>query len=112
MNKGLLYDMEFCTGCFSCTVACKQEHGYDADIWGMKVLEQIYTFPNGHVQVDNVPFPTKLCDLCVDRISSGEDDKPACVKACQAGIVYYGEAEELLEKSKELKRPAIWIHSK
>jgi Fe-S-cluster-containing dehydrogenase component len=109
MSKGLLYDMEYCTGCFSCTVACKQEHGFDADTWGKKVVEQIYTLPDGRVQVDNVPFPTKLCDLCAARISSGEDDRPACVKACQGSIIYYGEAEELLEKAKELVRPVLWI---
>ena len=111
MRKGLLYDMEYCTGCFACTVACKQEHGYDADTWGKKVIEQIYTFPNGHVQIDNVPFPTKLCDLCAERISSGEDDKPACVKACQCGIIYYGEADELVALIDKLglKRPVLWI---
>ena len=111
MSKGLLYDMEYCTGCFACTVACKQEHGFDAGTWGKKVLEQIYAFPDGHVQIDNVPFPTKLCDLCAERIASGEDDKPACVKACQASIIYYGEAETLLEKSKELDRPVLWLHN-
>lgn len=111
MSKGLLYDMEYCTGCFSCTVACKQEHGYDADTWGKKVIEQIYTFPNGHVQVDNVPFPTRLCDLCAERIASGEDDKPACVKACQGSIIYYGETGELVEKMKDLKRPVLWVHN-
>ena len=108
MSKGLLFDVEYCTGCFSCTVACKQENGFDADTWGKKVIEQIYTFPNGHVQVDNVPFPTRLCDLCGERISSGEDVRPACVKACQAGIIYYGEISELVEKMKELKRPVLW----
>ena len=108
MSKGLLYDMEYCTGCFACTVACKQENGYDADTWGKKVIEQIYTFPDGHVQVDNVPFPTKLCNHCTKRISSGEDDQPACVKACQAAIIYYGEIDDLVMKMKELKRPVLW----
>lgn len=108
MTKGLLYDMEYCTGCFACTVACKQENGFDADTWGKKVIEQIYTFPNGHVQVDNVPFPTKLCNYCAKRISSGEDDQPACVKACQSSIIYYGEIDELVKKMKELKRPVLW----
>jgi len=111
MSKALLYDMEYCTGCFACTVACKQEHGYDADTWGKKVLEQIYTFPNGHVQIDNVPFPTRLCDLCHERIASGEDDKPACVKACQGSIIYYGETEEMVKKAAELVRPVLWIHN-
>jgi Fe-S-cluster-containing dehydrogenase component len=108
MSKGLLYDMEFCTGCFACTVACKQENDFDADTWGKKVIEQIYTLPNGRVQIDNVPFPTKLCNHCNPRISSGEDDQPACVKACQAAIIYYGEIGELVEKMKELKRPVLW----
>ena len=109
MSKGLLYDLEYCTGCFACTVACKQEHGFDADTWGKRVIEQIYTHPDGRVQVDNVPFPTALCDLCSDRIASGEDDKPACAKACQTGITFYGEVGDLVEKMKTLKRPVLWV---
>jgi len=111
MSKGLLYDIEFCTGCFACTVACKQEKGYEAETWGMRVIEQIYKLPAGHIQVDNVPFPTKLCDLCDGRIESGEDVRPACAKACQAGIIYYGEAEELLEIAKGMKRPVLWLRN-
>ena len=111
MNKALLFEMEYCTGCFACTVACKQEHGFDADTWGIKVIEQVYKHGDGHVQVDNVPFPTKLCDLCSERVSSGEDDKPACAKACQASIIYYGEPGELLEKAKGLTRPVLWLRN-
>ena len=111
-NKGLLFDMEYCTGCFACTVACKQENQFDADTWGIKMLEQIYTYPNGHVQVDNVPFPTNLCNMCHDRIAKGIDDKPACVKACQGSIIYYGTAEELVDKMSELKRPMLYINNK
>ena len=112
MAKGLLFDVEYCTGCFACTVACKQENGYDANTWGIKILEQIYTYPNGHVQVDNVPFPTNLCTMCAKRISSGFDDKPSCVKHCTTGIIYYGEEFELLVKSKELKRPMLYMNNK
>ena len=84
-KKGLLFDVEYCTGCFACTVACKQENGYDADTWGIKVIEQIYTSPDGHVQIDNVPFPTTLCTMCAERIASGFDNKPSCVKHCDSG---------------------------
>lgn len=28
MRNGLLIDYEFCTGCQSCEIACKQEHGF------------------------------------------------------------------------------------
>lgn len=110
--KGLLFDTEYCTGCFSCTVACKQENGYDADTWGIKVIEEIYTYPDGHVQVDYVPWPTNLCTLCTGRIASGEDTRPACVKACQAAIIYYGDETELTEQAKELKRPMLYFNNK
>ncbi len=106
-RKGLLFDMEYCTGCFACTVACKQENGYDADTWGIKIIEQIYTRPDGHVQIDNVPFVTENCTMCAARIASGFDDKPSCVKHCQGSIIYYGTEEELTAKMKDLKRPLL-----
>ena len=37
---GLLFDIDSCVGCNACTVACKQEHGYDEDTWGIKVTER------------------------------------------------------------------------
>jgi anaerobic dimethyl sulfoxide reductase subunit B (iron-sulfur subunit) len=36
---GLLFDINYCTGCQACTVACKQENGYDAEYWGIKVTK-------------------------------------------------------------------------
>lgn len=108
-RKGLLFDMEYCTGCFACTVACKQENGYDADTWGIRIIEQIYTRPDGHVQIDNVPFPTTLCTMCAGRIGSGFDDKPSCVKHCQSQCIEYGDVEELCEKVSGLKRPVLFL---
>ncbi len=112
MAKGLLFEMEYCTGCYACTVACKQENGYDADTWGIRIIEQIYTYPNGHVQVDYVPFPTNLCTLCQSRIKSGFDDRPACVKSCNSRIIYYGDEKELMEQAKLLKRPMLYMNNK
>ncbi|RLF04803.1 MAG: oxidoreductase, partial [Thermoprotei archaeon] len=31
---GLLIDYEYCTGCHTCEVACKQEHNLQPDQWG------------------------------------------------------------------------------
>jgi anaerobic dimethyl sulfoxide reductase subunit B (iron-sulfur subunit) len=37
---GLLIDYEYCTGCGSCEVSCKEEHGYPVGKWGIRILEE------------------------------------------------------------------------
>ena len=38
-KKGLLIAYDYCTGCHTCEVACKQEHGYPAGRWGIMVKD-------------------------------------------------------------------------
>jgi Fe-S-cluster-containing dehydrogenase component len=90
-RKGLLIEYEYCTGCHSCEVACKQEHQYPAGKWGIKISEIVTE--GDRLRIDYLPFPTKYCDLCAARVGDGE--KPACVKACQAATMWYGEINEL-----------------
>lgn len=93
-KKGLLIDYEYCTGCHTCEVACKQEHQYPPGKWGIKVNELVMeTFHK--VAVDYLPFPTDLCDLCHRRTQAGE--LPSCVKHCQANCMTYGEIGELAQ---------------
>lgn len=94
---GLLIDYEFCTGCHTCEVACKQELGLPNGQWGIKVLQ------DGPRQLDDdkweylyYPIPTSLCNLCADRVAVGK--KPTCVHHCQAGVMSYGPVEELAKK--------------
>ena len=91
-KKGLLIQYEYCTGCHSCEVACKQENNYPVGIGGIK-LEEIITEKNGKIIIDYIPFATRHCDLCAKRTRRGE--QPACVKHCQAGIMWYGTIKEL-----------------
>ena len=91
-RKGLLIDYEFCTGCHTCEVACKQENGYPAGKWGIKVNEIVLESFN-KVEVNFLPFPTELCNLCAKRTESGE--LPSCVKHCQAACMSYGELSQL-----------------
>lgn len=109
MRYGLLFDMEYCVGCQACCVACRQENDYDENTWGIKVIEQIYTKPDGRVQVDYLPFPTELCTLCTERIASGFDTKPSCVKHCPSACIEYGEPHELTEKAEAMKRPVLYL---
>lgn len=91
-KMGLLIHYDYCTGCHTCEVACKQEHGYPADRWGIMVKDCTRE-TEGKVQVDFLPFPTDLCDLCARRTRAGE--KPACVKHCLAACISYGRVSDL-----------------
>ena len=91
-RKALLIEYEYCTGCHSCDVACKQEHQFPVGKGGLTVQE-IYTELPDKVRTDYIPFPTEYCDLCAARTVTGE--KPACVKACQAATMWHGTVAEL-----------------
>ena len=91
---GLLIDYEYCSGCRSCEVACKEEHGYPVGTWGIKVLVNGPWQIEGHDwNWDNIPTPTKLCDLCTERVSDGR--APTCVHHCLAQVMKFGILEEL-----------------
>jgi Fe-S-cluster-containing dehydrogenase component len=105
-RKGLLINYEYCTGCHSCEVACKQEHGYPAGRWGIMVKDCTRE-TEGKVQVDFLPFPTDLCDLCSPRTAAGE--APACVKHCMAACISYGELEELAREMGSKPRSSLFF---
>lgn len=93
---GLLIDYEFCTGCHSCEMACKQENQFGPGKTGIKVNEigPIEIGPDKW-SLDYVPVPTDLCDLCHNRVGKGK--KPACVATCQAGVMKFASVKELAE---------------
>ncbi len=93
---GILIDYQFCTGCHTCEIACKQEHSLHEGQWGIRIL-QFGPVQHGDDQwdFDYIPFPTNLCNLCGTRVKNGL--QPACVKHCQAGVMKYGTVKELAE---------------
>jgi Fe-S-cluster-containing dehydrogenase component len=100
IRKGLLINYDYCTGCFTCEVACQQENSFPPHKCGIKVTEYVYEAIKKPVAVDYLPFPTDLCNLCASRTKKGE--QPACVKHCQSFCMKYGSVKELaveLEKS-------------
>ena len=104
-KKGLLINYDYCTGCHTCEVACKQEHGYPAGLGGILVKDCTRQTVN-RVQVDFLPFPTDLCDLCAKRTAAG--GKPACVKHCMSGCLTYGTLEDLATTMETMPRSAIF----
>lgn len=95
-NYGLLIDYEWCTGCHSCEIACKNERALDIGEWGIK-LETVgpYQYKTGEWEHLNIAIPTMKCDLCSERVAKGE--KPSCVLHCLADVLRYGTVEELNE---------------
>ena len=37
-KNGILVDYQYCTGCYSCEVACQSEHNLPLEQWGVKVM--------------------------------------------------------------------------
>lgn len=106
-KQGLLIDYEYCTGCHSCEVACKQEHEYPAGKWGIKVNEFTQQISEKRMEITYLPFPTDLCNLCHQRTSHGE--LPACVKHCQAACMTFGNITDLVASL--VKKPKMVLFS-
>lgn len=105
---GLLIEYEYCTGCQSCVVACKQEHGYPVGIGGIR-LNEIITMGEAEgdrLRIDFLPFPTKYCDLCAGRTDAG--GKTACEKACQARCIWHGGLGDLAAMMEEKPHAALF----
>lgn len=104
---GLLIDYEYCTGCESCVVACKEEHNYPVGKWGIRVLEEgPWEIEDGVFDYNYIAFPTDLCDLCAARTAKGRE--PNCVHHCLANVITYGTIDELSEKMKEKTKQVLW----
>jgi len=102
---GLLIEYEFCIGCHSCEIACKQEHDLPIGKWGIKITHsEPMRLEGDKWSYDYIPVPTQLCDLCSNRVK--KRSQPACVKHCQAGVMKYGTLDELT-KFMEIKPKTV-----
>ena len=96
---GMKVEVDYCTGCEVCILACQQEHGYEPEQYGVRVTklgplhineaEKVY-------QYDFIPQFTQWCDLCAERTGKGK--QPTCVQHCQAQCLEWGSIEELTKK--------------
>ncbi len=71
MRYGMVIDLQNCSGCMSCNVACKRENFTPPGVHWSKCTS---TRP-APIQ-DQAPVPSTLCMHC---------DEPACLKACPTG---------------------------
>ena len=96
-KKALLINYEYCTGCHSCEIACRNELGLGLGEWGIK-LEQVGPFQIDERtwNFDYAPILTTLCmDLLAevgwDHVPQTYEDLTACCDALLAkGITPFG----------------------
>jgi Fe-S-cluster-containing dehydrogenase component len=94
---GLMIDYEYCSGCKSCEVACKNQKELPLGQWGIKVLELgPWELGPRKFEWSYIPVPTSNCNLCSERVAEGE--KPSCVLHCLASAIEYGPVGELAQK--------------
>jgi phenylacetyl-CoA:acceptor oxidoreductase subunit 1 len=66
---GMVIDLKRCIGCYSCMIACKQEHFLPPNIfWNRILISETGEYP----QVTNYVYPV-LCNHCKEAV---------CVKVC------------------------------
>lgn len=75
-KKSLLVDVDLCYGCFSCEVACKQEHGVGVGPHFIKVMQVGPVRIGGKLVMDFVPMACKHCG------------QAPCIEACPEGAIY------------------------
>lgn len=108
--QGILVDVNYCTGCEACILACQQEKGYTEKQFGIKIsqLGPLHIEEDKkRYEYDFIPQFTEWCDLCADRLGKGK--LPSCVQMCQAQCMEWGDVEELAKKVTNTKQHIIAI---
>lgn len=100
MEKAMIIDYKYCTGCHVCEVACRNEHDYTLEEYGIKLAEFGPVKMGDHWMWNYVPVPSDLCDFCEARAERGED--PACVHHCLAQCIEVVDAQEASKRMMEL----------
>ena len=83
----------YCTNCHSCEVSCRNEKKIPLEEWGMKVVEVGPEKLGGKWEWDFVPVPSRLCDLCAERLDAGL--VAPCQLHCLANVIEIVPIEEL-----------------
>lgn len=107
-DKGILIDVDYCTGCHTCEVACQQENDYPVGKCGIVITEhQLETNDPERLMIYFTPWLTHFCNLCSKRVHAGQ--QPSCVKHCQAQCLEFGDIEDLAKKMQGTRKKILCL---
>lgn len=107
VEYGLLIDYDYCTGCHSCEVACRNELGLGAGQFGIHVMQDgPRELPDGKWEYTYLPLPTSLCDLCAARTAQGKP--PTCVFHCPSHCMHFDTVDNLAKIASEKTHRAMF----
>jgi molybdopterin-containing oxidoreductase family iron-sulfur binding subunit len=95
----ILINLERCTGCWTCSLACKVGNKLAEDEWwqhvrtlgsGTGIDEPAGTWPDLHMSW--MPIHTQDCTLCGERTEQGLE--PFCTYNCPTKAMTFGDLED------------------
>ena len=90
MQIGFYFDQTRCTGCFACTVACKDWHGVPA---GPASWMRVQTIEQGKYPEPFVAFLSSPCYHCA---------RPGCVDACPGNAISKREQDGIVVVDRDI----------
>ncbi len=97
-RRGLLIELDYCSGCRACILACQAEHGHPPDRGGMEVIQRgPRPRHDGGWTFDFLPTPTPRCSLCRARAVAGRI--PFCVAHCPTRCLHYLPDDESVDRA-------------
>ena len=101
--RGIVIDLDSCTGCYACELACKMENDVPVGERWIQVTRIGPKEIDGRLQMDFLPLYQEGCTLCYQRLDRGL--LPYCVQHCPyEALTYFCGAADLLAKLREGKR--------
>ena len=97
---GLVANLDRCTGCSACVIACEQEHRLKNV--GIEIIKLGPKTINGIKRMEFVPMATNECTFCKHRISKNLE--PFCVYSCPVKALEFLETSQILECLRDKKR--------
>ena len=94
MHYLLYVDINRCTGCHACEVACRQEYGDPLAKWRIRLMTTKPRKIDGRWHMYFIPVVSENCTGCESLLKKGE--KPACIVVCPTEAIKCSEDEELI----------------